>query len=62
MSYQIQYYFPCEGISSENFTTLKEVKDRIKANNRWYYDKSYENLTILEVVREIDVYNLMKDG
>lgn len=58
-SYQIEYTIPYEGTEIAYCYTLEEVKSWIKNNKP--YGVCYDDLTILEVAREIDVYSLMKE-
>lgn len=60
MSYRVSWYVPYEGEDHEYFTSLDEVKNWISVNSDRFH-RSYDNLTILEIAREVDVYQLMRE-
>ena len=60
MTYRVSWYVPYEGENHEYFMSLEDVINWIKINSG-RYERSYDNLTILEIAREIDVYRLMKE-
>lgn len=61
MTYVIQWTVPYGGISEKWCDTLEEVKEWVKANSH-RPDRSYYDLSIYEITREVDVYELMKEG
>jgi len=60
MSFKIEWTVPYEGTYYEWVSTLEDVKSWVKENSH-RSDRSYDDLTILEIAREIDVYSLMKE-
>jgi hypothetical protein len=59
--FKLEWNVPYEGSYSEWVSTLEGVKTLVK-ENCYRFDRSYDDLTILEIAREIDVYLLMKEG
>jgi hypothetical protein len=59
--FKIEWYVPYEGTSCEWVKTLEDVKSWVKENSHKTYC-SYDDLTILEVAREINVYSLMRES
>lgn len=60
MSFKIEWNVPYEGIQNEWVSTLEDVKNWVRENSS-RCDRSYDNISIYEIAREIDVYSLMKD-
>jgi len=60
MSFKIEWNVPYEGTHYEWVSTLEDVKSWVRENSH-RPDRSYDDLTILEIAREIDVYSLMKE-
>lgn len=60
-SYTIIYSVPYEGETSVDLSTLEDVKTWIH-NNQRSFDWNYDNLTVFEIKREVNVYELMKEG
>lgn len=60
MSYRVSWCIPYEGEDHEYFTSLEEVRQWVLENSgRW--GRNYDNLTVLEIAREVDIYSIMKE-
>ena len=61
MKYILIAFAPYEGGQKHRFDSLTEVYNWIKdPNNGLSYDHDFRNLTLVEVVEELDVSQLMK--